>query len=181
MFFTRNREKTPLELIREELKKKSKQAAVPSKLTKAEETLLQQIRTETEAQNLNNVTRTRAYLDFYLKYPEIHWAFLGHMVSRNGGWNMTDLKGEFLTRLLSKKERDTFFAFLERGNWLIFQDVYPQFLLYKESLKQNKPMFHLCSFLNVSTFMETIWNRFWLYQETYILAIALVINEQSYL
>jgi hypothetical protein len=154
---------------------------VPSKLTKAEETLLQQIRTETEAQNLNNVTRTRAYLDFYLKYPEIHWAFLGHMVSRNGGWNMTDLKGEFLTRLLSKKERDTFFAFLERGNWLIFQDVYPQFLLYKESLKQNKPMFHLCSFLNVSTFMETIWNRFWLYQETYILAIALVINEQSYL
>ena len=29
--------------------------------------------------------------------------------------------------------------------------------------------------------METIWNHFWSNQETYILAIALIINEQSYL
>ena len=94
---------------------------------------------------------------------------------------MTDLKGEFLTRLLSRKDREVFFAFLERGNWLIFQDVYPQFLLYKESLKQNKPLFHLCSVLGISIFMETIWNYFWLHQETYILTMALVINEQSYL
>lgn len=168
-------------MIREELKKKSKQPVLPQKLTKAEGELLEQIRVKTEEHNLNNVTRTKAYLEFYLQHPEIHWAFLGHMVSRNGGWNMTDLKGEFLTRLLSKKERETFFAFLERGNWLIFQDVYPQFLLYKESLRQNKPLFHLCSCLNISTFMETIWNQFWLKQEPYILAIALVINEQSYL
>lgn len=45
-----------------------------------------------------------AYYDYYLRYPEIHWAFLGHMVSRNGGWNMTDLKGDLLSRLLSEKE-----------------------------------------------------------------------------
>jgi hypothetical protein len=142
---------------------------------------LDQIRSVTEEHNINNVTRTKAYLDFFLHHPEIHWAFLGHMVSRNGGWNMTDLKGEFLTRLLSKKEREAFFAFLERGNWLIFQDVYPQFLLYKESLKRNKPLFHLLSFLNISIFMETLWNHFWLYQEPGTITIALIINEQSYL
>ncbi|WP_420490161.1 DUF2515 family protein [Neobacillus drentensis] len=181
MFFTRNREKSPLETIREQLKKKSKLFDLPSKFTKAEGAMLEKIRTETEEHNLNNVTRTKAYLEFYLLHPEIHWAFLGHMVSRNGGWNMTDLKGEFLPRLLSKKEREMFFAFLERGNWLIFQDVYPQFLLYRESLKQNKPLFHLCACLGISTFMETIWNHFWLNHEPYILAIALVINEQSYL
>lgn len=131
--------------------------------------------------NLNNVTRTKAYLDFYLRYPEVRWAFLGHMVSRNGGWNMTDLQGEFLPKLLSKKERMTFFNFLERGNWLIFQDVYPQFLIYEESIKRNKPLFYLLTYLNVSTFMETIWNHFWRNHDTYTLCIALVINEQSYL
>lgn len=94
---------------------------------------------------------------------------------------MTDLKGEFLTKLLSEKEQESFFYFLERGNWLIFQDVYPQFLLYEESLKQNKPMFYLLPQLNVSIFMETIWNYFWTMRDKYIHCIALVINEQSYL
>jgi hypothetical protein len=173
--------KSSLVIIKEELKKKSKHPAPKPKLTKSDAALLEQIRAMTEEFNINNVTRTKAYLEFYLRCPEIHWAFLGHMVSRNGGWNMTDLKGEFLTRLLSKKERETFFAFLERGNWLIFQDAYPQFLLYEESLKQNKPLFHLLSCLNISTFMETLWHHFWLYQEPVVLTIALIINEQSYL
>ncbi|WP_231507614.1 DUF2515 domain-containing protein [Bacillus sp. UNC41MFS5] len=170
-----------MDLIRAELNNKIKQASLPPKLTKAEGTLLEQIRIKTAEHNINNVTRTKAYLEFYILHPEIHWAFLGHMVSRNGGWNMTDLKGEFLTRLLLKKDRESFFAFLERGNWLIFQDAYPQFLLYQESVRHGKPLFYLGSYLNISTFMETIWNQFWLTQETYILAIALVINEQSYL
>lgn len=135
----------------------------------------------TEEHNLNNVTRTKAYLDFYLRHPEIHWAFLGHMVSRNGGYNMTDLKGEFLRQLLSKKDRNQFFSFLERGNWLIFQDAYPQFLLYEESLRQGKPLFYLIPYLNISVFMETIWNHFWNNGGSYIHCIAMVINEQSYL
>jgi hypothetical protein len=143
--------------------------------------LVEQISSKTQRNNVNNVTRTKAYLDFFLHHPEIHWAFLGHMVSRNGGWNMTDLKGEILTRLIPKNERNLFFAFLERGNWLVFQDVYPQFLLYEESLKAEKPLFHLFSFFNISTFMETIWTHFWRNHETYILTVAMVINEQSYL
>lgn len=155
--------------------------AVSKKLTFSEQELLNYINRMTQEHNLNNVTRTKTYLEFYLRHPKIHWAFLGHMVSRNGGWNMTDLRGEFLTKLLSRKEQESFFHFLERGNWLIFQDIYPQFLLYDESLKQNRPMFYLLPQLNISMFMETVWNYFWRVQDAYILCIALVINEQSYL
>ena len=94
---------------------------------------------------------------------------------------MTDLKGDFLSRLLTKKERNAYFTFLERGNWLIFQDAYPQFLLYSESLKRGKPLFYLLPSLNISTFMETIWDYFWKKFDPYTLTIALVINEQNYL
>ncbi|HZG71456.1 MAG TPA: DUF2515 family protein, partial [Chondromyces sp.] len=143
--------------------------------------LLGKIRCKTKEMNVNNVTRTKAYLDFYLQYPEIHWAFLGHMVSRNGGWNMTDLKGELLSKLLNQKKKQAFFDFLERGNWLIFQDVYPQFLLYAESKRRNQNLFYLLPHLNISVFMEIIWNQFWRKGNQHILAISLIINEQNYL
>ncbi|NUK30137.1 DUF2515 domain-containing protein [Parageobacillus sp. VR-IP] len=170
--------------IKNELKKKRKgmsHIVKESNLTMEEKRLVQQIAARTKEKNENNVTRTAAYLDFYKRHPEIHWAFLGHMVSRNGGWNMTDLKGELLLYLLTEEERQSFFSFLERGNWLIFQDIYPQFLLYEESKKRGKPLFYLLPMLHVSTFMETIWNHFWRRGDPYILAIALVINEQNYL
>ncbi|WLD91685.1 DUF2515 family protein [Alkalihalobacillus sp. AL-G] len=152
-----------------------------SHLTSDEQRLVDTINNKTNTLNLNNVTRTQSYIEFYLDHPEIQWALLGHLVSRNGGWNMTDLKGEYLSKLLSEKEQDDFFMFLERGNWLIFQDVYPQFLLYEESLKSNRPLFHLLPYLQVSAFMEPVWNYFWCFGDRYTLAIALVINEQSYL
>lgn len=169
--------------MKNQLKKKEgtpsscESAALPSK----DKMLLEQIKAQTAALNLNNVTRTMAYLNFYLHYPEIHWAFLGHVVSRNGGWNMTDLKGELLVKLLNKRRREDYFLFLERGNWLIFQDIYPQFLLYAESVKQNRNLFYLLPYLHVSVFMEVVWNDFWNRGDSYTLAIAQVINEQSYL
>lgn len=170
--------------IKEELirKSKNKPSSYPQlKLTKGERKLINDIKEMTNKLNVNNVTRTQAYFNFFLQHPEIHWALLGHMVSRNGGWHMTDLKGDLITRLLTDKEQKNLFLFLERGNWLIFQDVYPQFLLYKQSLKINKNLFYLLPYLNVSTFMETIWNYFWEHGNCYLLAIATVINEQSYL
>lgn len=170
-----------LAIIKDELKNKNKPNKIHRQPSLEEQKLLETIHLRTAELNKNNVTRTRAYLNFYIKHREIHWAFLGHMVSRNGGWNMTDLQGGLLTRLLSKKERESFFAFLERGNWLIFQDAYPQFLLYEESIKKGQNLFHLLTYLQVSTFMETMWNEFWKHHDTYLLAIALVINEQSYL
>ncbi|MDQ0221188.1 DUF2515 domain-containing protein [Peribacillus cavernae] len=169
----------PLFNIEQELKKKSDKKNVNR--TPAEIELIQTIETRTRQLNINNVTRTQAYLEYYCKHPEIEWALLGHMVSRNGGWNMTDLKGEFLSKLLTEKEQHQFFLFLERGNWLIFQDVYPQFLVYEESVKRKTSLFYLLPSFGVSTFMETIWNFFWMNSNRYILAIALIINEQSYL
>lgn len=171
----------PLEKIKNELKKKNKHPFKPTVLSQTEKTFLQKIEARTNRLNVNNVTRTNAYLDFYIRHPEIHWAFLGHMVSRNGGWNMTDLKGGLLSRLLTKQETNSFFTFLERGNWLIFQDAYPQFLVYEVGIKYGKNLTYLLPHLGVSTFMETIWNQFFINHDTYILTMALVINEQSYL
>jgi hypothetical protein len=180
IFFRKKQEKSPIELIKEELKKRTSIQKTAT-LSDEEMKILEQIKRETEVWNQNNVTRTKAYLDFYRQHPEVHWAFLGHMVSRNGGWNMTDLKGELLSRLLSEKEKQSFFSFLERGNWLIFQDAYPQFLIYRESLKRNRPLFFLFPFLNISVFMEANWSCFWRKPNPYFLTIALIINEQSYL
>lgn len=175
----------PLSLfdVKNELKQKSKliHSDTMYTLTKEDQFIINNIKIQTEQLNKNNVTRTRAYYQFYIRYPEIHWALLGHMVSRNGGWNMTDLKGDLYTKLLSEKDQITFFSFLERGNWLIFQDVYPQFLLYEQSVKKAKKLFHLLPHLNVSTFMETMWNDFWKTGNKKTLAIATIINEQNYL
>nr|WP_254119063.1 DUF2515 family protein [Bacillus sp. FJAT-29790] len=167
--------------IRADLKNRIKEHKTAFPLNEEDERLLRKIRGLTAEHNLNNVTRTKAYLNFYRKYPEVHWAFLGHMVSRNGGWNMTDLKGELLSKLLDERTKKDFFGFLERGNWLIFQDAYPQFLVYDESIKREQNLFHLLPHLNISIFMQSVWNYFWHHRDKTTLTIALVINEQSYL
>lgn len=150
-------------------------------LSKVEREIINKINDETSLQNKNNVTRTMAYLHFYEQYSEIEWAFLAHMVSRNAGWNMTDLKGQYLPYLLTKKEQEDFFNFMERGNWLIFQDAYPQLLLYEESKRRNKNLFHLLPFLGVSIFMYVLWDHYWNTGNRYILTVGLIINEQNYI
>jgi hypothetical protein len=156
---------------------------VPSKpvLSMEETHLVERIKMKTEKQNQNNITRTKAYFDFYQKFPDIHWAFLAHMVSRNGGWNMTDLKGDLLSHLLEKQTKTDFFSFLERANWLIFQDAFPQLLLYEESVKRKQNLFHLLSVFNISFFMEVVWNSFWKHRDAYLLTSALIMNEQNYI
>ncbi|SEM14459.1 Protein of unknown function [Mesobacillus persicus] len=167
--------------IKKELKKQIKKPSLLPTLTPTERNLVKEINEQTNTLNKNNITRTKAYLDFYQEHPEIHWSFMAHMVSRNGGYNMTDLKGGFLSKLMTLKERKSFFYFLERSNWLIFQDAFPQLLLYKKSLGQSQNLFHLLPHLRVSTFMETVWNHFWKIRDSSLVTIALVINEQSYL
>lgn len=169
--------------VKKELKKKMKKKSsglLPC-LSENDKQCIHLIREQTRQLNQNNVTRTQAYFQFYLQHPEIHWALLGHMVSRNVGWNMTDLKGELLTKLLPERDQEAFFSFLERGSWLIFQDVFPQLLVYELSVRGRQEMFHLLPFFYTSTFMETMWRYFWHSGDSYTLAIALVINEQSYL
>ncbi|SHN10771.1 DUF2515 family protein [Gracilibacillus kekensis] len=147
----------------------------------SERNVIKTIHQETIKHNRNNITRTAAYLEIYKQFPEIEWAFLAHMVSRNAGWNMTDLKGGLLGKILSVEDAKRFFAFLERGNWLIFQDAYPQLLLFKESVRNGQNLFHLLPALDVSYFMEVVWNYFYQKKDRHLLTTALIINEQSYI
>ena len=114
--------------VKKDLKKKlkSKSSGLLPSLSENDKQRIHYIREQTKQHNQNNVTRTWAYYNFYLEHPEIQWALLGHMVSRNVGWNMTDLKGDLLTKLLSERDQKAIYSFLERGSWFIFQDVYPQ-------------------------------------------------------
>lgn len=147
-----------------------------------EQDLLAKIRSQTANLNRNNVTRTQAYLDFYLKNPEVQWSFLAHMVSRNGGWNMTDLKASHISTLLSYDKASILFRFLEKANHLIFQDAYPQLLLYEESKKAGKPLFYLLSEFHVSPFMNPIWTLFWKNnKKKELLTVSLIINEQNFI
>lgn len=136
---------------------------------------------ERDAHNRNNVTRTAAYLRIFREHPELHWAFLAHMVSRNGGWSMTDLRGELLPYLLSEEQREWVFRFLERANALIFRDAYPQLLLYAASVKQRRPLFHLLPAFGVSRFMRPLWEHFWETRESALLTVGLIINEQHHI
>lgn len=150
-------------------------------LSHEEQSLINRITAKTNKLNRDNITRTTAYLNFYKQHPEIEWAFLAHMVSRNAGWNMTDLEGEFLPKLLSRQERNDFFHMLERGNWLIFHDAYPQLLLYQESMTRQQPLFNLLPYLHVSLFMKTKWEAFWQNGNRERLSFSLITNEQHYI
>ncbi len=143
--------------------------------------LILHIRNETARQNQNNISRTNAYLEFYHRNPEVHWALLAHCVSRNGGYGMTDVKGELFLHMASNLDSTRFFSYLERANWLIFHDAYAQMLLYEEGKRLNRNMCHLLPALGVSRFMQPIWNHFLLTQDSSLLTRALIINEQNYI
>lgn len=153
----------------------------PFPLSSEERWLVEDIRTRTQQENRNNITRTMAYWACYQAYPELHWALLAHMVSRNGGWNMTDLQGELLPHLINSDQSEHLFAFLERANGLIFQDAYPQLLLYEASKKREKSLFHLLPHLDISLWMVPAWHEFWRDPDSAALTIALIVNEQNYI
>lgn len=153
----------------------------PLILTQKERNFINKIKTSTELANKNNKTRTKAYLSFYLECPEVHWAFLAHMVSRNGGYNMTDVKSSLLVSFLSLSQQVSLFQFLERANALIFHDAFPQLLLYKKSKEDKTSYFHLLPAFSVSKFMIPVWNYF--LQDrlaSKYLTYALITNEQHY-
>ena len=167
--------------LQKELKERLQTIGHEIHLNEKEDKIVARIRSVTKELNRNNLTRTAAYLEFYKRNPEVDWAFLAHMVSRNTGWNMTDLKGSFLPKLMTKEECDDFYAFLERGNWVIFEDAYPQLLLYEKSKHDQHNYFHLLSFFHVSIFMEVLWSSFLQRSDSEMITLALVVNEQSHL
>jgi hypothetical protein len=150
-------------------------------VTTMDRSLAADIRRKTAENNRNNVTRTAAYLDFYKRHPEMHWALLAHLVSRNGGWNMTDLRGEWLPRIMDEPEIQSFFWFLERSNWLIFYDAYAQLLLYEEMKRTRSDLTRLLPLLGVSRFMAPLWREFLEQPNSVRLTRGLIVNEQQYI
>ncbi|MFB6466043.1 DUF2515 domain-containing protein [Cytobacillus sp. Hz8] len=146
---------------------------------KYESNIIAAIHKKTQLKNMDNISRTNAYFQFYHQYPEVKWAFLASMVSRNAGWNMCDLEGNWLPKMISNPMRQRIFQTYERANWLIFQDAYPQLLLYHYSTLLNRPMFHLLKEFHVSSFMEKTWSLFWKKRDQKKLLCALIINEQN--
>ncbi|UTR14673.1 DUF2515 domain-containing protein [Salipaludibacillus sp. LMS25] len=128
--------------------------------------------------NRDNISRTTAYANYFMAYPEIRWAYLAHMVSRNAGWSMTDLTSKAYKTLLSKEWRRCLFMTYERANWLIFSDAYPQLMVYRLSKEMARPLFHLLSAFSVSSWMIHEWEYFWYCRDINRLLLALIVNEQ---
>lgn len=143
--------------------------------------ILEEIHRLTAEHNRSNITRTAAYLECYEQYPELHWALLAHMVSRNGGYHMTDLQSGLMHNLQNQTDREHMYRMLERCNALIFQDAYPQLLLYMNSRRLGRSCFHLLPHFHISAFMTPFWERFWLERCSSLLSVALIINEQNYI
>ncbi|WP_162356359.1 DUF2515 family protein [Metabacillus mangrovi] len=133
---------------------------------------------KTERANYDNISRTNAYLQYYRRNPEIMWSFLASMVSRNAGYNMTDLHSPCFVSALKSELRDQLFMAYEDANWLIFSDAYPQLLIYEESRKTGIPLFKLLSAWRVSPFMIKEWEGFFAAQDQERLLTSLIINEQ---
>ncbi|MBP2002064.1 hypothetical protein J2Z69_003121 [Paenibacillus shirakamiensis] len=150
-------------------------------LNPEEELIAKEIAARTQSSNISNLSRTKAYWECYQIYPELHWAFLAHMVSRNGGWNMSDLRGGQMYPLLDEASKEAVYRFLERSNALIFQDAYPQLLLYIKSRELGRSLFHLLPYFHVSRFMQPFWDKFWLERGSALLTVGLIINEQNYI
>lgn len=143
--------------------------------------LAKEIAEATHKAGISNITRTKAYLDIYHTCPELHWAFLAHMVSRNAGYNMTDLRGSRSSEVIEEENIRWCYRFLERSNALIFQDAYPQLLLYLRSRELGTSQFHLLPYFHVSEFMRPFWERFWIDRGSALLTVGLIINEQNYI
>ncbi|PFD38808.1 hypothetical protein CN285_17980 [Bacillus cereus] len=147
--------------------------------TEDEKAIVNNIKERTDIANVDNISRTQSYQEYYLRNKEIRWSFLASMVSRNGGWNMTDLEGKCYSNVLSPSVKKHLFLTYEKANWLIFLDAFPQLLLYEESKRRCVPLFHLLQFFNTSIFMEKEWIYFWEKRDVIRLMTALIINEQN--
>ncbi|ADU30180.1 DUF2515 domain-containing protein [Evansella cellulosilytica] len=129
--------------------------------------------------NKDNLLRTKAYGDFFIRNNEIYWAYLASMVSRNAGWNMSDLWSRPYQVLLTKEQQNHLFTTYERANWLIFSDAFPQLLIYEWSKKLKEPLFYLLTYFKVSKWMINEWEAFWETGNKERLLQALIINEQN--
>jgi Protein of unknown function (DUF2515) len=99
--------------------------------------------------NDTNPERTDYYYDYWKANPEIPWSLLASLVSRNAGYQMSDLarniaKVAFAPLILPPgmgrpavslgiRVLQSLWAFLEVGNFLIFRDVSPALEAWKHA------------------------------------------------
>ena len=139
---------------------------VSSPLTTNERALVHRIKERTQMENRNNVTRTNAYWSCYRDYPELHWALLAHMVSRNGGWCMTDLRGELLPHLDEQRIGEHLFSFLSVRMPLFFKMLTRNYCSMPKANERKISLFHLLPHLHISAWMLPVWQDFWTYQDS---------------
>ncbi len=133
--------------------------------------------------NKNNPFRTDYYKAFWEQHPEIAWSLLANLVSRNAGYQMSDLaryrawikekslaKPDVLTDI-AKSELEALFAFLETANFLIFRDVYPALEAYhlaKQFQGYGNDLFDMLNDpeFDVDPFIIEEWKRFYASAQT---------------
>jgi hypothetical protein len=81
--------------------------------------------------NLTNPTRTDYYLEFWRLHPEVPWALLAHFVSRNAGYQMSDLIRLRMQGFVELMTSIGVFMMLEAANIIIFYDVCPALEAYR--------------------------------------------------
>jgi hypothetical protein len=91
---------------------------------------LETLLAELDARNEDNVTRTESYLELYAftrdHPPELPWLLMAHLVSRNGGYLMSDVARQLArgNGIFTPAALEQLFLFLERANFLIFWDAW---------------------------------------------------------
>ncbi len=113
--------------------------------------MLERFLSERAARNRDNVSRTKSYLELYAlareRGVELPWLLMAHLVSRNAGYLMTDL-GVALRdpkNVFTAEATRDLFCFLERANFLIFDDAWHHVLHHllgrTRSLGEETPRF----------------------------------------
>lgn len=154
---------------------------------------------------LNNPRRTNYYFGFWKKHPELGWALLANLISRNTGWQMSDVirasrLAPYGMKILgfSPAHYQALFVFLEMGNFLIFHDAFPQLEAYawaKRYPEYSTELFETLAekpYFSVDPFMILEWKRFfskaqannwfpnwWQEPDVQRHSFALIINEQN--
>jgi hypothetical protein len=134
---------------------------------------------ELDERNRDNVARTASYLELYAWTREhgceLPWVLMAHLVSRNAGYQMSDL-ARHLARDAEPYQRDAMrwlFVLLERGNYLIFWDAWHHVLhaLAGRAAALESP--------RTPRFMIDAWARHAAAPDERTLVLDLVHNEQN--
>ena len=102
---------------------KMKQNREKNFCTEEEKAIIHNIKKKTEIANVDNISRTQSYQEYYLRNSEIRWAFLASMVSRNAGWNMTDLEGRYYATVLPRTVKNIYLFCTNRLIGLFFRCI----------------------------------------------------------